>query len=77
MRGKKNTNPGPLEAARREAGLSRKKLSELTGVSFRTIECYEQGKNNINMAAAETVRTLARALNVPMEKIMNDEELGN
>ena len=72
MRGSKNPNPGPLESARREAGLSRKKLSNITGVSYRTIECYEQGKNNINMAAAETVRILARALNVPMEKIMNE-----
>ena len=26
------------------------------------------------MAAAETVRILARALNVPMERIMNEEE---
>lgn len=72
MRGYKNPNPNPLEVARREAGFSRKKLAELTGISFRTIECYEQGKNDINMAAAVTVRILARALNVPMEKILNE-----
>ena len=72
MRGKKNPNPGPLESARRTAGLSRQKLSDISGVSVRTIECYEHGKNNINMAVAETVRKLARALNVPMEKIMNE-----
>lgn len=72
MRGSRNPNPGPLEAARRKQKISRRKLSEISGVSFRTIECYEQGKNNINMAAAETVRTLARALNVPMEEIMNE-----
>ena len=69
---KYNANPGPLEAARVEAGFTRKKLAELTGINIRTIEAYEQGKNNINMAAVETVRTLARALNVPIEKILNE-----
>ena len=72
MRGSKNPNPTPLERVRRDKKVSRRKLSETSGISFRTIECYEQGKNNINMAAAETVRTLARALNVPMEEIMNE-----
>lgn len=67
-----NPNPCPLESARRAAGMSRKKLAEATGISFRTIECYEQGKNDINMAAAKTVRILAQALDVPMEKIMNE-----
>ena len=69
-----NQNPGPLEAARREAGMSRKKLADLSGVSVRTIECYEQGKNNINMAAVITVKSLAKALNVPIEKILDEEE---
>ena len=69
---KYNSNPGPLESARRAAGFTRKKLSEISGVNCRTIEAYEQGKNNLNMASAETVRILARALNVPMEKIMNE-----
>lgn len=72
MRGSKNPNPTPLERVRREKNLSRKKLAEISGISFRTIECYEQGKNNINMAVAETVRTLARTLNVSMEEIMNE-----
>lgn len=72
MRGSKNPNPTPLESARREAGMSRKKLAEVSGISFRTIECYEQGKNNINMAAVDTVRTLARAIGVPIEKILDE-----
>lgn len=72
MRGSKNPNPTRLEVERRAAGMSRKKLAECSGIKFRTIEAYEQEKNNINVAAAETVRTLARALNVPMEKIMEE-----
>ena len=68
---KKNPCPTPLENARRAAGLTRKELSEKSGVSFRSIETYEQRKNNINLAAAGTVRDLAAALNVPMESILN------
>lgn len=72
MRGSKNPNPTPLEVARRNAGMSRKKLSEITGISFRTLECYEQRKNNINEASISTVKNLAGALGVPIEKILNE-----
>lgn len=74
MRGSKNPNPTALEKTRREVGISRKKLSEISGVSFRSIECYEQQKNDINIANVKTVRALAQALNVPMEKILDDVE---
>lgn len=74
MRKSQNPNPGNLEKIRREAGLSRKKLGELSGVDFRSIEKYEQGVNNINIASVKTVLALAKALNVPIEKILDDEE---
>lgn len=74
MRGSKNPNPGALERVRREKKISRKKLSELSGVSARSIGCYEQGQNDINIANVKTVRALAKALNVPIEKILDDEE---
>lgn len=74
MRGSKNPNPTALERVRREQKISRKKLSELSGVSSRSLECYEQRKNDLNIANVKTVRALARALNVPMEKILDDEE---
>lgn len=72
MRGSKNPNPSALEQTRREAGVSRKKLSELSGVSSRSIECYEQGKNDINIASVKTVKALAQALGVPIEKILDE-----
>lgn len=72
MRGSKNPNPTALEKTRREAGMSRKKLSEVSGVSFRSIGCYEQRKNDINIASVKTVRNLAKALNVPIEKILDE-----
>lgn len=67
-----NPDPTALEKARREAGMSRKKLAEVSGVSFRSLECYEQGKRNINTASVAIVRALAQALNVPMEKILDE-----
>lgn len=68
-----NKNPGPLERARRDAKLTRKQLEEMTGIPERTIEAYEQGKNDINMASVKTALTLAHALNVPIENILNDD----
>lgn len=72
MRGKINPNPTALEKTRREIGMSRKKLSELSGVSFRSLECYEQRKNDINIANIKTVKALANALGVPIEKILDE-----
>ena len=72
MRGSKNPNPTRLEVERRAAGMSRQKLAELSGVSSRVIERYEQGRTNINDASAARVRDLAKAIGCPIEKIMNE-----
>lgn len=77
MRKSQNPNPSNLEKIRREAGLSRKKLGELSGVDFRCIEKYEQGVNDINIASVKIVLAIAHALNVPIENILNDEEPEN
>lgn len=69
---KYNSNPTPLELARRAAGLTRKQLAEKSGVPFRSLECYEQRKRNINGGSVVTVKALAEALGVPIEKIMNE-----
>ena len=66
----KEKNITRLEAARHSAGLTRKELSELSGVKYRTIEAYEQRKNNLNEASVSTVRDLAAALKIPIEKIL-------
>lgn len=72
MRVSQNPNPTALETVRRAAGLSRKKLGEISGINFRTIEAYEQRKLDINIASVSIVRALAMALNVPMEEILDD-----
>lgn len=69
---KKNSCPSRLEEERRRAGLTRKQLSETSGISLRTIEAYEQGKNDIGMAAVSSVLQLARALKVPIENILEE-----
>lgn len=69
---KMNQNPTPLEIARREAGMSRKKLAETSGVKIRAIEMYEQRRTNINDASAARVRDMAKAIGCPIEKIMNE-----
>lgn len=69
---KKNPYPSRLEEERRKAGLTRKQLSELSGINLRTIEAYEQRKNDIGMAATSSVRKLANALKVPIENILED-----
>ena len=70
---KKNPNPSALEAARHSAGLTRKVLSERTGIPLRTIEAYEQGKNDINMAAVAVVKKMSDALGVPIEAVINQK----
>lgn len=72
MRGRPNPNPTPLEIVRHEAGLTRKQLEEKSGVSWRLIERYEQRGRDINNASVSVVRTLARALDVPIEKILDE-----
>ena len=59
-----------LKRLRAEAGYSQSKLAELSGVSVRMIQNYEQGANDINMAQAETVYKLAQALGCNMEELL-------
>ena len=59
-----------LEIKRREAQLTREKLSFLSGVPIRTIEQYEQGLKDINKAQVMTVLALAKSLFCPPEEIL-------
>lgn len=68
---KKNPNPTRLEIARRDAGITRQALADKTGLNLRTIEAYEQRKNDINNAAVSSVKKIALVLGVPIEKIID------
>lgn len=62
-----------LEIYRREAKLSRSELSEKSGVPLRMIEHYEQRVKNINKANAEYLISLAKALFVSPDSLLEIE----
>ena len=60
-----------LRRIRQEKGMSRHQLSMATNISIRNIEVYEQGKVALENVAYKTVKTLAEALGVTMEELVN------
>ena len=59
-----------LKEYRIKRELSQSQLSNLTGVNLRMIQFYESGFKNINHAHADTILTLAKALNCNMEDLI-------
>lgn len=51
-----------LKLLRKRANLSQRELAELSGVSVRTIQQYEQRQKNINKAQAEYLVMFAQIL---------------
>lgn len=64
-----------LRSFRKKEKLTKKQLSDLTGISMRTIDDYETGKRDINGAKIKTVLKLSEALGCRMRDILDDEEL--
>lgn len=64
-----------LKDVRDEIGLTRLKLSELSGVSLRMIEKYENGEKDLLRASFETVYRLASSLDVSPVKLFSEKEL--
>ena len=62
-----------LEIYRREAKLSRSELSKKSGVPLRMIEHYEQRLKNINKANSEYLLSLAKALYIEPENLLEIE----
>ena len=60
-----------LKTVRKEKGLTQRGLAEATGISLRTLQHYEQGSKDLNMAAAITVYAIAQALQVRMEELLD------
>ncbi|MBQ6780532.1 MAG: helix-turn-helix transcriptional regulator [Treponema sp.] len=63
----KQTN---LHRLRKNAGLTQKELSELSGVNLRTLQQYEIGAKDINRASGESINALARALKCNFYDVM-------
>jgi transcriptional regulator with XRE-family HTH domain len=62
-----------LKQYREMRKLSQRELAERSGVSLRTLQDYEQGRKNINLAAAITVQKLAEALGCASWELLEDE----
>ena len=61
--------PCSLKTLRKEAHLTQQELSELSGVTLRMIQAYEQGDQDIRRAEARAVLALARALGCRVEML--------
>ena len=59
-----------LKQMRKNAGLSQSELAELTGISVRTIQQYEQRQKSINKAMAERLIMLAKVLCCEVEDLI-------
>ena len=64
---KQDTN---LKRLRKASELSQRELAQQSGVSFRTIQQYEQRQKNINKAQAESLLMLSKALNCRAEDLL-------
>lgn len=59
-----------LKKYRTKASMTQSQLAEISGVSVRMIQYYEQGVKDINKASGETLYKLSRALGCKMEDLL-------
>lgn len=52
-------------------GMTQSQLAQASGVSLRMVQLYEQGRNDIAKASAETVVSLSRALGCNIEDLLS------
>lgn len=62
--------PRSLKECRKNAGLTQAALADASNVSLRMIRAYEQGTQALARAEAETLLRLSRALNCPVEMLV-------
>lgn len=60
-----------LKKIREKRGLSQSELAEISCISVRTIQEYEQGRKSINKASAIVVYKLSKALRCKMEDLLD------
>jgi DNA-binding XRE family transcriptional regulator len=61
-----------LKKVRQAAGLSQTELARLAEVDLRSIQMYEQRRNDINKAQAETLYKLAKVLGCNIEDLLEN-----
>lgn len=68
----KKPEPTNLQRIRKAMGLSQAELAKQAGVELRSIQMYEQRKNDINKAQAETLLKLSRVMGCSIEDLLNN-----
>ena len=61
-----------LKRIRTTKGYSQKQLAELSGVSLRSIQMYEQQRKDINKAQSDSLYHLAKVLGCTMEDLLEE-----
>lgn len=61
-----------LKIVRQASVLSQSKLAKLAGVKLRSIQMYEQKRNDINKAQGETLYKLAKVLGCNIEDLLDN-----
>ena len=69
----KNAVPTRLQKIRKSRGITQQELADLSGVSLRMIQLYEQRRNDINQASGRSISALSRALCCNFYEIMEIE----
>lgn len=71
----RNAKPATnLKLLRQKAGLSQSELADLSGISVRTIQQYEQRQKSINKARVESLIVLSKALFCSVEDLFEKVE---
>ena len=55
---------------RKQAKITQQQLADISGVSLRMIQAYEQGDQDIRKAEAQTVFALAKAVGCDAETVL-------
>ncbi len=66
----KTNRTAKLAEIRKARGYTQAQLAEISGVKLRMIQLYEQKRNDINKAQADTVLSIAKALGCEIEDIL-------
>ena len=66
----KKDNIANIKKIREASGLSQRELSRLANVELRSIQMYEQKRNDINRAQAETLYKLSKTLGCNIEDLL-------
>ncbi|MCF0129630.1 MAG: helix-turn-helix transcriptional regulator [Pseudobutyrivibrio sp.] len=61
-----------IKKKREELGLSQSQFAEISGVNYRTLQDYEQGRKPLGSIKGEVLYRLSRALGCTMEDIISD-----